>query len=82
LCKLLVLDYVIQYKKGIENKAADALSRRPHDSGVMEVMAVTEMIPTWPEEMRSSYSGDTWATGVLQIVEKRKEVETYVNVHA
>jgi RNase H-like domain found in reverse transcriptase len=28
LCKLFELDYTIEYKKGIENKVVDALSRR------------------------------------------------------
>jgi hypothetical protein len=82
LCKLLGLDYVIQYKKGIRNKDADALSRRSHDKNVMEVVLVIEMIPTWLEELRGSYIGDTWATRVLQEVEEGKEVDTDVKVHS
>lgn len=35
------LDYVIQYKKGATNKAADALSRCTHGQ---EVMAISECI--------------------------------------
>jgi hypothetical protein len=31
LCKLLGLDYVVQYNKGMENKTVDALFRRPQD---------------------------------------------------
>jgi hypothetical protein len=42
---LLDLNYVIQYKKGVENKVADALSRRTHEPGEGVSMAVTELNP-------------------------------------
>jgi RNase H-like domain found in reverse transcriptase len=45
LCKLLGLDYIIQYKKNVENKVAYALSRRSHEQGEGASMAVTEINP-------------------------------------
>lgn len=43
LIRLLDLDYKIQYKKGIANAAADALSRCPQTE---EVAAVSECVPS------------------------------------
>jgi RNase H-like domain found in reverse transcriptase len=66
LCKMMGLDYVVQYKKGIENKAADALSRKHYSKEEETAMAVTEMLPSWIEEFKESYLEDEWATQVLQ----------------
>jgi RNase H-like domain found in reverse transcriptase len=65
LSKLLGLDYIIQYKKGTDNKAADALSRQMQDNTVGETMAITEVIPAWIVELKESYTGDDWAKEVL-----------------
>lgn len=56
MLKLMGLNYSIQYKKGRENAAADALSRRGETEG--ESLAITAAIPTWVEEVVESYSGD------------------------
>jgi hypothetical protein len=44
LVKLMDLDYQIQYKKGVHNVAADALSRQVQEED--GVMAVSECLPT------------------------------------
>jgi hypothetical protein len=53
--KLMGLRYTIQYKKGITNAAADALSRRPHAS---ELMAISSSIPTYIDQLIAGYNDD------------------------
>lgn len=70
MCKLMGLDYTIQYKRGVDNTAADALSRRiPLETEQAETMAVTELIPKWIEELKASYEGDGWVKEALTKVE-------------
>ncbi|KAJ4810364.1 polyprotein [Rhynchospora pubera] len=67
LCKLLGLDYVIEYKRGCENKVADALSRREESPSLMEqqLLAVSELVPVWVEEVKQSYDNDTWSQDII-----------------
>jgi hypothetical protein len=58
LCKLLGLQYEIQYKKEVENRAADALSRLPGYGNEVQSCAVTEIIPSWLDELKESYKDD------------------------
>lgn len=64
LTKLLGLSYTIQYKKGIDNCVADALSRKEMENEV-SMNAITIMRPSWMEEVLKSYEQDDWATKIL-----------------
>lgn len=63
LTKLLGLDYEIHYKKGAENKVADALSR----CGVADptCTALTTVSPTWVQKVLHSYSLDPFFSKIL-----------------
>lgn len=62
MSRLFGLDYEIQYKKGIENVAADSLSRSMENKLVMEeatVAAISAVQPVWIQQVERSYEGDT-----------------------
>lgn len=61
MLKLLEFNYKIEYKKGKENKVADALSRR--DSLMMAVTAVT---PAWASTVETSYTNDDHCKSLLE----------------
>ena len=46
------LDYHIQYKKGVNNAAAHALSRCVSEA---EVVAISECVPTWVQKLKDGY---------------------------
>lgn len=62
MAKLAGLQFKFQYKKGIENKTADALSRVGH---VFAIQAVSTAQPVWLQEVVNSYEVDTRAKELL-----------------
>lgn len=54
LIKLLSYDYKIEYKKGKENKVADALSRIQQSNALTTIV----IVPQWITEVIASYSHD------------------------
>lgn len=55
--------FFFQYKKGEDNKVADALSRVGH---VFSLHAVSARVPLWIQEIVNSYAVDTKAQAMLQ----------------
>ena len=55
--KLMGLDYIIQYRKGHENKATDALSCYMEEG---TWAGMTSIVPKWYLEVASSYEKEEW----------------------
>lgn len=64
LSKLMGLTYQIQYKKGTDNRVADALSRAPH-TATYELSAVSVLRPVWLQDVQTAYTQDPSATQLL-----------------
>lgn len=63
MTKLVGLQFSIQYKKGVENTVADALSRVAH---IFPMQAVYTSQPVWIQEVLNSYTVDSEAQEMLQ----------------
>ena len=55
MAKLAGLQFRLQYKKGTENRVADALSRVGH---AFECSAISGAVPVWLQEVLNSYTND------------------------
>lgn len=62
MTKLIGLQYKFQYKKGEDNKVADALSRVGH---TFEAAAMSGCQPVWLQEILNSYQVDSHAQNLL-----------------
>jgi hypothetical protein len=67
LVKLMGYNYKIEYKRGKENKAEDALSRRPQEEFVR---ALSTAVPLWINDVQASYVADP----------KCKEIEDHLHI--
>jgi hypothetical protein len=66
--KLLGLNYKIVYKKGVENRGVDALSRNPYAEELTShssCYALSVCLPKWLEQVVHSYEGDSYASILL-----------------
>lgn len=64
MAKMLGLRYRIVYKRGVDNRVADALSRRPGPPQG-DLAAVAVVVPVWLEAVQQGYAGDAAAQKLL-----------------
>jgi hypothetical protein len=61
MLKLLEHDYSVEYKKGLANRAADALSRQ-----FSAVNTISVVQPTWLQNIADSYASDPVTAALVQ----------------
>ncbi|CAH9120068.1 unnamed protein product [Cuscuta epithymum] len=64
ITKLLGLNYDIQYKKGVENKVADALSRKELDKEGCYSLSTVK--PVWVQQVLESYDKDPFFSQIIK----------------
>ena len=65
MLKLLEFDYSIEYTKGSENSAADALSRKHSNTQEEQCLAILAAISTWMQDIEATYANDDKCTKLL-----------------
>jgi hypothetical protein len=77
LMKMLEFNYVIEYKKGAENKVVDALLRKENP-----IMAISTATPAWVQDIEHSYSQDSYYSSILEQVLINSEAVPHYSAHA
>lgn len=77
--KLLGLQFVIKYKKGSDNRVADALSRRPQQEA--SLCAISTLRPAWMDEVLDSYHNDPQAQELLTRLALASDDEKHYTMH-
>lgn len=62
--KLLDYDYEIRYRRGLENRVADGLSRLHEKEGQLNVITIIK--PQWYQDILDSYANDVVVTDLIQ----------------
>jgi len=73
ITKLLGYDFSIEYKKGKDNKVADALSRRFEDlpeEPNLSISLISFPTPTWVDELKASYVTDVYTQTLLSSLQQ------------
>lgn len=65
LVKLLGFNYTVEYKKGRENKVADALSRVTH---TYQTLVVSSVVPAWMEQLYPRSLCNYWRSSILTLL--------------
>jgi hypothetical protein len=76
--KLLGLRYRIHYRKGAENGAANALSRRDHS---LEVLAISSPVHDWLLELQQWYASDAEAKELLATLSLQSAAGSPYSLH-
>jgi hypothetical protein len=76
LMKLMEFNYSIEYKKGKENRAADALSRQDHSS-----LAISAAIPAWAADIGTSYVTDSLYSDIIQQLSVNRQAVPHYSIH-
>ena len=67
-------DFKIEYKKGSENRVADALSRRDEVPEEGTLVAISSQIPQWVEAVREAQQSTTEVPEIIQKVQDGEAV--------
>lgn len=79
LTKLLGLQYKLVYRKGVENRAADALSRCDSPE-ILQLSALSVCVPSWLDEVRDSYASHPHTSSLLSQVLLQPESAPHFSV--
>jgi hypothetical protein len=77
LLKLLEFDYKIEYKKGVENVAADALSRKEQS-----LFAISTATLAWIPDIEASYQGDGFYSPIIEQVLVNPTASPNYSIHS